>query len=87
MASELHCEILTMAESLYSGPARFVVATELDGEVGILPGHAPLIAALGEGSVRITDPAGKIERFRASGGFLHVLEDRVTILTSECVRL
>jgi F-type H+-transporting ATPase subunit epsilon len=87
MASELHCEILTMAESLYSGPARFVVATELDGEVGILPGHAPLIAALGEGSVRITDAAGKIERFRASGGFLHVLENHVTILTSECVKV
>jgi F-type H+-transporting ATPase subunit epsilon len=87
MANELHCEILTMAEAVYSGPARFVVATELDGEVGILRGHAPLIAALGEGSVRITDPTGKIERFRASGGFLHVLDDNVTILTSECVRL
>lgn len=86
MADLLHCEILTMAESFYSGPARFVVATETDGEVGILPGHAPLVAALGTGAVRITGPDGKVERFRASGGFLHVLADRVTILTSECAR-
>lgn len=85
--SELHCEILTMAESLFAGPAKFVVATEIDGEVGILPGHAPLIAALGDGPVRITAPDGKVQRFRASGGFLHVLNDRVTILTSECVRV
>ncbi|MFN0151650.1 MAG: ATP synthase F1 subunit epsilon [bacterium] len=86
MAETLHCEILTMGESLYSGAAKFVVATSVDGEVGVLPGHAPLVSALGDGSLRITDPSGKIERFRASGGFLHVFENRVTILTSECVR-
>jgi F-type H+-transporting ATPase subunit epsilon len=86
MADTLHCEILTMAESIYSGPAKLVVATEVDGEVGILPGHAPLIAALGVGALRITTPSGAVERFRASGGFLHVLADRVTILTSDCAR-
>lgn len=87
MAETLQCEILTMGESLYSGAAKFVVATEMDGEVGILPGHAPLVAALGAGSLRITDTSGKIERFRASGGFLHVFENRVTILTSACARV
>lgn len=84
MAGQLHCEILTMAEAVYSGPAKLVVATEVDGEVGIMPGHAPLIAALGDGAIRITTPSGAVEKFRASGGFLHVLRDQVTILTSEC---
>jgi F-type H+-transporting ATPase subunit epsilon len=87
MAGELHCEILTMAESLFSGPARFVVATAVDGEVGVLPNHAPLVSALGTGSLRITNPSGTVERFRASGGFLHVFKNRVTILTTECVRV
>jgi len=86
MAEMLQCEILTMGESLYSGTAKFVVATSVDGEVGVLPGHAPLVSALGAGSLRITDAAGKIERFRANGGFLHVFENRVTVLTSECQR-
>ncbi len=87
MANELHCEILTMAGSLFSGPARFVVARAVDGEVGVLPDHAPIVSALGEGALRITGPDGAVARFRASGGFLHVLRNRVTILTSECVRI
>ncbi len=76
-----------MAEAVFSGAARLVVATAVDGEVGVLPDHAPLVSALGDGSLRITGEDGKVTRFRASGGFLHVLHNRVTVLTSECVRL
>ena len=86
MAKELHCEILTMAGPLFAGPARLVVATAVDGEVGVLPDHAPLVSALGAGALRITAPDGTVARFRASGGFLHVFQNRVTILTSECAR-
>lgn len=86
MAKELHCEILTMAGSLFAGPAKFVAATAVDGEVGVLPDHAPIVSALGSGALRITGPDDTVARFRASGGFLHVFQNRVTILTSECVR-
>ena len=86
MPNTLHCEILTMAESVFAGAARMVVATAVDGEVGVLPDHAPLVSALGEGSLRITGEDGKVIRFRASGGFLHVAANHVTILTSECVK-
>jgi len=75
------CEILSPEGSLFRGEAVFVAATATDGEVGVLFNHAPLVSALGEGSLRITLPDGTVRRFTAHGGFLEVSGNRVTILT------
>jgi F-type H+-transporting ATPase subunit epsilon len=61
-------------------PERSVV-----GQLGILPRHAPLVAALGSGILRIGETGGKIARFAVRGGFLKVGDDKVTILVDSAV--
>ncbi len=55
------------------------------GQLGILPRHAPLVAALGSGLLRIGLTSGGVERYAVSGGFLKVGDDRVTILVDRAV--
>ena len=55
------------------------------GQIGILPGHAPLVAALGSGPLRITDESGAVRRFAVRGGFLKVGDGKVTILVDQAV--
>jgi F-type H+-transporting ATPase subunit epsilon len=81
MDKAFRCEILSPEGSLFEGEAVFLVATAVDGELGVLYNHAPLITALGRGSLRITTPDGTTHRFIADGGFLEVLRNRVTVLT------
>jgi len=75
------CEIVSPEGRVFEGDAVKVVATAVDGEVGVLYNHAPLVAALGLGSLRVTSPDGSVRRFTAHGGFLEVCKNRVTILT------
>lgn len=55
------------------------------GQLGIFPRHAPLVAALGSGVLRIGLDGGRVARFAVSGGFLKVGDDRVTILVDRAV--
>jgi F-type H+-transporting ATPase subunit epsilon len=55
------------------------------GQLGIFPRHAPLVAALGSGILRIGLDAGRVARFAVSGGFLKVGDNRVTILVDRAV--
>jgi F-type H+-transporting ATPase subunit epsilon len=55
------------------------------GQIGILPGHAALVAALGSGLLRIGQAGGQIARFAVRGGFLKVGDDKVTILVDSAV--
>ncbi len=75
----LTVELVAADRKVWSGDATRVVARTTDGEIGILPGHAPLLGVLVEGEVRI---AGEGEQVTAhvDGGFLSVDHDRVTIV-------
>ena len=55
------------------------------GQLGIFPRHAPLVAALGSGLLRIGLDGGRVARFAVSGGFLKVGDDRVTVLVDRAV--
>jgi F-type H+-transporting ATPase subunit epsilon len=55
------------------------------GQLGIFPRHAPLVAALGSGLLRIGTTGGQVQRFAVSGGFLKVGDDKVTILVDRAV--
>ena len=55
------------------------------GQLGIRPGHAPLVAALGAGPLRIGLPGGQVTRYAVQGGFVKVGENRVTILVDRAV--
>jgi len=86
--STLHVELLMPDRSLWSGEAGMVIAKTIDGDIGILPGHAPVFGILSPGSmVRIRevpgdDNPGDAVRAAVRDGFLSVTGDRVSILAS-----
>ena len=81
MSRTLLCEIVTPERIVYTQEAVFVVAPTTDGEVGIMPLHAPLVAALKPGEVRVQYGDEKQwEWFAISGGYIQVHEDKVIIL-------
>ena len=79
-ASQLEVRIITPERIAYQGRVDAVVATAQDGQFGILPGHAPMMVVLGIGEFRIRQ-SDRFEWFAIGEGFLHVLDDVVTVLT------
>ena len=80
MAGSLLCSVLSPEGTIFEGEASFVEAHALDGRLGILPGHAPLLTALGEGPLRITISDSDERRWQISGGFMEVLKNKVSIV-------
>jgi F-type H+-transporting ATPase subunit epsilon len=68
----LHVRVVTPEREVWSGPAQMVVARGVDGEVGILPGHAPLLIRLAIGALRIQQTDATWQAAVVDGGFLHV---------------
>jgi F-type H+-transporting ATPase subunit epsilon len=83
MARTLICEIVTPERILYTNEVEMVIAPTIEGEVGILPLHAPMVAALKPGEVRVRYETDRIEWFAISGGYLQVHEDKVMILADD----
>jgi len=76
----LLCEIVTPERIVFTSEARMVVAPTIDGEVGILPLHAPLVSALKPGEIRVRYEEDEVDWFAISGGYIQVHEDKVIIL-------
>jgi F-type H+-transporting ATPase subunit epsilon len=76
----LHVVVLSPERTVYEGTAEQVVAPAYNGSLGIMRGHAPLMALLGEGSLRITS-GGQELRYTVAGGFLQVADNQVTVLS------
>lgn len=68
----LDVHLVTPEREVWAGPAGMVVARGIAGEVGILPGHAPLLIRLAIGVLRIRDGEGRWQSAVVDGGFLHV---------------
>ena len=81
----LHCVVVTPERALLDEAADFVALPMYDGELGVLPGRAPLIGRLGYGELRIRR-AGQTRRFFVDGGFAQVRANEVTVLTSRALR-
>lgn len=81
--AKLECMIATPEGTVFEGEVSAVVVPAADGELGILPRHAPLVAALGCGELRIVAASGEKKRYFLSGGFVQVLGERVTVLATE----
>jgi F-type H+-transporting ATPase subunit epsilon len=77
----LKVSVISPESVLFEGETDSVVAPAYDGEVGILSGHAPLMALLGDGELRLG--RGQGHRFSVSGGFMQVLNDDVRIVTEK----
>ena len=75
----MHVTVISPESSMFDGEADAVVAPAFDGEVGILPNHAPFMTLLGQGTLTVR-AAGGTRRFSLRGGFLQVVDNRVRVV-------
>lgn len=86
MAMTMHCDIVSAEEQIFSGLVEILVATGTLGDLGIAPGHAPLLTALIPGPVRVVLQDGSEQIYYVSGGFLEVQSGVVTVLADAALR-
>jgi len=86
MAMTIHCDIVSAETEIFSGRVTMVSATGSLGELGIMPGHAPLLTGIRPGPVRLKLDSGEEQVFFASGGFLEVQPGVVTVLADTAAR-
>jgi F-type H+-transporting ATPase subunit epsilon len=75
----MHVTVISPERALFDGAADAVIAPAFDGEVGVLPGHAPFLTLLGTGQLTLRQ-GGTATRFRVAGGFLQVVGDAVRVV-------
>ena len=86
MATTVHCSIVSAEQEIFSGLVEMVVASGTLGELGIMPGHAPLLSGIKPGPVKLVLEGGDEEIFFASGGVIEVQPPAVTILADTAIR-
>ena len=84
--STMQCDIVSAEREIFSGRVTMVIATGTIGELGILPGHAPLLTGIKPGPVTLRFEDGEEDVFFASGGFLEVQPGIVTVLADTALR-
>ena len=73
-------EIITPDKKIYSGDVDAVKLPGAEGSFGILKGHAPIIATLKKGIVKITDSKKRVENIEINGGVVEVLNNKIIVL-------
>ncbi|MBD8709635.1 F0F1 ATP synthase subunit epsilon [Pseudomonas sp. NPDC078416] len=86
MAMTVHCDIVSAEGEIFSGLVEMVIAHGNLGDIGIAPGHAPLITDLKPGPIRLIKQGGEAEVFYISGGFLEVQPNMVKVLADTVQR-
>ena len=86
MASSFTLEIVTPERTLYSGAVEHLQAPGTEGSFGVLSRHAPLLSGLQVGAIAFTDDGGADHRVAASGGFVEISGNQVTILAETAER-
>jgi F-type H+-transporting ATPase subunit epsilon len=86
MADPMQVEVVSADKVVWSGPAVNIIARTVDGDIGILAGHSPVLAVLVPGAVEIVAADGSREIMAVDGGFISVAQARVSIL-SEYARM
>lgn len=81
----LQVELVAADRTVWSGAATMVIARTVEGDVGVLRGHAPLLSLLTDAVVEITGEEGEVVVAAVDGGFLSVAADRVSILSERAV--
>jgi len=84
--STIHVDIVSAEREIFAGDAEMVFAPAVLGEVGILPGHAPMLTQLRPGEVRVQTTGGEQQSFYVSGGMLEVQPRMVTVLSDTALR-
>jgi F-type H+-transporting ATPase subunit epsilon len=86
MAMTVHVDVVSAEELIFSGLAEFVALPGEGGELGILPGHMPLMSRIKPGAVRIKLPDNREELIFVAGGLLEVQPGLVTVLADTAIR-
>ena len=82
--SEMKCIVVTPERTVCDETTEFVALTLFDGEIGIGPGHTPMIGRLGNGEMRIQHP-DHVQTYYVEGGFVEVASNTVTVLTNRAI--
>jgi len=85
MAGTFLLELVSPERLLLSRQVETVVIPAFEGEMGVLPGHAPMIVALRGGVIRVTENGSETERLFVGGGFAEVTPERCTVLADEAI--
>ncbi len=82
--AEIQVHLVAVERELWTGKAQMVVARTVDGDIGVMAGHSPLLAQLREGfAARIVETNGNVLGVAVHGGFLSVTKDGVSILAED----
>ncbi len=79
----MYLEIITAENKMFSGDVEAVKLPGSDGSFGILDNHAPMIASLKKGTVKVTDTKKNVENFEINGGVVEVLNNKVVVLAEK----
>ena len=82
----IQVDIVSAEKEIFSGEAQMVFAPAIMGEVGIAPGHTPLVTKMSPGEVRVMDVDGNESAFYVSGGLLEVQPQIITVLSDTAER-
>jgi len=82
----LQVDVVSAEEAIFAGEAKFVVLPGESGELGILPGHTPLISRIRPGTLKIVRPDNAEENIFVAGGILEVQPGSVTVLADTAIR-
>ena len=83
--AELQVEIVAADHFVWSGAAKLVKARSVDGEIGVLPGHVPMLSVLAAGDLEIEPVSESRFSVQIDGGFFSVESDRVVIVADNAV--
>lgn len=86
MAMTYHTDVVSAEQQMFSGLVEKIRVTGSEGELGIYPGHAPLLTAIKPGMIRIVKQHGHEEFIYLSGGILEVQHGSVTVLADTAIR-
>ncbi len=82
--AEIQVHLVAVERELWTGKAQMVVARTVDGDIGVMAGHSPLLAQLREGfAARIIETDGNVLGVAVHGGFLSVTKEGVSILAED----
>ena len=85
-AMTVHLDVVSAEEKLFSGRVETIQVTGSEGDLGIYPGHAPLLTAIKPGMVRVVKQHGEEEFFYVAGGILEVQPSSISVLTDVAIR-
>ncbi len=84
LGTGLQVVLVAATRTVWSGEASMVIARTVDGDLGVLQGHAPMLALLTDAAIEINAPEGVVHA-AVDGGFISVADDRVSILTEHAL--